>query len=243
MNSSYPTTFQNGKLVTNIFNIGDFKSNYSAVTMADLLDYGNLFAINNWIRPNYFQSIISKTINGVLDSTFQFFKNVTEDIQSAINDFRNRLTKVTYSNSNGSITKIDDTLLTDRLTAKQNINCNKIVSFTSLSSNIITSKIYTDILVVDSIESKQPIYTGLYFILFGTTYPIKRTTLMSSLNTGNNVLDGRFHIDSNFRVKITNSNNVCIFDFRNTTSNFMYNNNIILNDVKEIQLYYNNILL
>jgi hypothetical protein len=242
MNYSYPATFLNGKLTTDIFNLADFKQNYSAVSLADLQNYGHLFSINNWFRPNYFQAIIVKSLNGILDTTLEFFKNVKEDIQSAINDFRNRLSKITYI-SNGSITKISDTILTDRLTAEQNINCNKIVSYTSLSSNVITSKIRAKTLIVDSIESNEPLSPGLYLILFGTTYPVKKTTLLTLLNTGNTVLDGRFHLDANYRIKITNSNNVYIYEFVNTTSNFMYNNNIVLNDVKEIQLYYNNILL
>jgi hypothetical protein len=243
MNYFYPTSYNatTGELETSEFNSSDFNSNYGYVQKGDLLRYGNLYAINIWQQINYFSDIFSNTVNGVASSTFVFLADITENVQEAITSLRLILTNVTYS-SDSNITNISNTLSSDKITVAENINCNKVVSKSSLCGDLRTSNLRVKSLIVDDVEfGIRDKGVGLFLFLGSTMYPIRNSLLVATVSS-NLVLNGRFHLDVGYMFRVYNDTNICVFESRNSSNDFLYDQSI--NVVGHtIKLYYKGILL
>ena len=240
MISSKPKlTDPQGKLFS-VFNVSNFYSDNEYVVVSQLMEYSNLYSKNIFYYLNSF-------MNGL---TFEVSINgISKDIFSLLSYLPNiifELTNISYDESNNSTNIVGNTWF-ENSSVNMNLNIGNQLNVT----NILTQKINTDVIEVNSLNCKNlklnnRIFNEVvgYFYINSNSLPLKKSTLLSEFNI-TPLYTIHFTINNGFRLDCIDINNNILFSFTNTTDNYIYFKPIPYNaSIWKINLYnsYNDLL-
>ncbi len=205
-----------GKLFS-VFNVSNFYSNNVFVVVSQLMEYSNLYSKNIFYYLNSF-------MNGL---TFEVSINgITKEIFSLISYLPNiifELTNISYDELNNSTNIIGNSWF-QNTSVEQNLNIGSNLNVT----NILTQKINSDIIEVNSLNCKNlklnnRVFNEVigYFYINSVSLPLKKSTLLSEFNI-TSIYTLHFTIMSNYRLDCIDINNNILFSFVNTTDNYIY---------------------
>lgn len=248
-------TFWNGR-PQKIYNVDQSKKQYA--TLEDLENYARVDTNNYFYYFNFFNSIRVKTINDISGNVFDFFVNLTENVQEFFNSMRLRLTNYTYDADLMKTTILNDFKTLDIECGEiysSNINCSDVQS-NSLSSNTInltklnsdkivsiglkSNKIFCNSMNCDFLEFKNDV--GLYLYLNNIMIPITKSISKADLNFSDTIETIKITIKPNYTVELFNNSSLT-FTYTNNTNNIQYFisvNNLIFSNLK---LYKRNIYI
>lgn len=261
--SEYPKNFDKdtSEFTYPYFNTDDFSWMYSYTTLLDLQEYANLNKNNVFLgETNYFQNISANNVNGLDKSIYQYLVNITQDVQTSLNNivdiFYNSTTKTTLINNNlianntGSMVSLSST----NASISNLINTKQINSSVINTNNINSQSINTNSLNCNNLQFNNDIGIYLFVPILIPNYgnsttssllfiPLIKSQFTSNLFTTSASTYLLFHIKPNYRIDILNSLNYVIYSFTNTTTDIIYNKNLTVQNLYKINLYLNNILL
>jgi hypothetical protein len=221
-----------GKLFS-VFNVSNFYSNNDLVTESRLMEYSNMYSKNIFYYMNSF-------LNGL---TFEVSINgITKEIFSLISYLPNiifELTNISYDELNNSTNIIGNSWF-ENSSVNMNLNVGSNLNVT----NILTQKINSDVIEVNSLNCKNlklnnRVFTEVvaYFYINSVSLPLKKSTLLSEFNI-TSIYTMHFTIMSNYRLDCIDINNNILFSFVNTTDNYIYYKLIPYNiNIYKINLY------
>ena len=223
-----------------VFNVGNFYSNNDLVTESRLMEYSNMYSKNIFYYLNSF-------MNGL---TFEVsINNVSKEIFNLISYLPNiifEMTNISYDELNNSTNIISNTWF-QNTSIEQTLNIGSNLNVT----NILTQKINSDIIEVNSLNCKNlklnnRIFNEVvaYFYINSVSLPLKKSTLLSEFNI-TSIYTMHFTIMSNYRLDCIDINNNILFSYTNTTDNYIYFKLIPYNaSIWKINLYnsYNDLL-
>jgi len=221
-----------GKLFS-VFNVSNFYSNNDLVTESRLMEYSNMYSKNIFYYMNSF-------LNGL---TFEVSINgITKEIFSLISYLPNiifELTNISYDELNNSTNIIGNSWF-ENSSVNMNLNVGSNLNVT----NILTQKINSDVIEVNSLNCKNlklnnRVFTEVvaYFYINSVSLPLKKSTLLSEFG-GMTIYVLHFTINSGFRLDCIDINNNILFSYTNTTDNYIYYKLIPYNaSIWKINLY------
>jgi hypothetical protein len=262
MNGEYPQNYDPDKGFTfPTFNTEDFTYLYGYVSQFDLLKYANLTKNNFFLGSyNYFQNLSAFNINGVDVNVFQYLVNISQDVQTSLNNifniFYDSVTKSTLVNNDlvAKNTSAMISLSSNNASISNLLNTYQINSSLINTNQINAQKIQSNNISCNNLQFSNDVGLYLYVPIIIPTYgssstsslmlfPIIKSQIVSNLFTTTSFYYILFHIKPNYRVDILNTNMYVIYSFKNTTTDIIYNKNLTLSNVYKINLYLNNILL
>lgn len=204
-----------------VYNKSDFEYIFGYATLADLLNYANLYSSNIFNSLNIFQSGLEFNgfINNVSSDTFDYLKNVSSDIQTQFNNLTILLTNYIYysdtntSGVNSSFTSpnfISNDIETNNLKTN-NIQCNDILTNNlNVNSNINCKNIYA---------LNIPL---CWFSNQNTLYPVIKSGLLSKF-TGINLNSGFYiTLSPGYQIIFYDYLNIPQFTLINNTDDYIY---------------------
>ena len=221
-----------GKLFS-VFNVSNFYSNNDLVTESRLMEYSNMYSKNIFYYMNSF-------LNGL---TFEVSINgITKEIFALVAYLPNiifELCNLNYDEINNS-TNITGATWFENSSVNMNLNVGSNLNVT----NILTQKINSDVIEVNSLNCKNlklnnRVFTEVvaYFYINSVSLPLKKSTLLSEFG-GITIYTLHFTIMSNYRLDCIDINNNILFSYTNTTDNYIYYKLIPYNaSIWKINLY------
>ena len=197
------------------------------------MEYSNLYSKNIFYYLNSF-------LNGL---TFEVSINgITKEVFSLITYLPNiifELTNISYDELNNSTNIISNTWF-QNTSIEQNLNIGSNLNV----SNILTQKINSDVIEVNSLNCKNlklnnRIFNEVvaYFYINSVSLPLEKSTLLSEFNI-TSIYTMHFTINNGFRLDCIDINNNILFSYTNTTENYVYFKLIPYNiNIYKINLY------
>ena len=226
--SSFPIPTLNPQNQLNeTFNANYFNHNYAYATLADLLNYGNLYNANNWSALNTFAAIdvttlisnditFTNTINGTI--TVDAFHNITY-IPNIMNDISN----ITYDDTLdittiSSTTQMSQINITNNLNVGTNINVDTIVNTTLTNQSINTNTIKCNQITINN----NPFYdVGCIVYVNNLPMPIIKTVILSAFNI--TIITTMFiTVKCGYRIDFTDKDSNILFSYTNDTTSYAY---------------------
>ena len=182
--------------------------------------------------------------------TFEVSINgITKEVFSLVSYLPNIISEIgnlNYDEVNDSTNIIGNTWF-QNTSIENNLNIGSNLNVT----NILSQKINTDIIEVNSLNCKNlklnnRVFNEVvgYFYINSNSLPLKKSTLLSEFNV-TPLYTLHFTINNGFRLDCIDINNNILFSFTNTTDNFIYFKPIPYNaSIWKINLYnsYNDLL-
>lgn len=205
--------------------------------------------IENNLKAN---NIECDEVNGF--NSFQFLQGLSENVQDAldliqlsISNMFNRMIGISYSNNktiiSNSVLEINDleaANITSSHFSSNTINITNINSNRMFCNRIRTDKMECDTIKCKTIIAKDDI--GLYLYINGLTFPVMKSTPLSSIYT-DTIVSCAFTIKPRYVVGFINSDGLLIQQYANTSDNMKYNINVTNIDFNRINLYLNGEML
>ncbi len=205
-----------------VFNILDFSFSSTYATLADLLNYANLYGNNVFFGNNSFISLqFSSTINNVSTTTFNYIANLTSDAQTQLNTINQRLTNYIYDIATNTQSLITNTSFTNNVLSANQINNNTLLAGSIVSNTINTNSIFTNTLTCPNL-----LVIPCYIYNSNNTYPIMKSNVMSNLTNINFNYPIYVTIAPNYQINFIDVNNNIISNISNVTNDFIYYQNI-----------------
>lgn len=201
------------------FNVNQFAYIYGYATLADLLQYANLYVSNTFTAAQNFTGGIQVTsLNNIRSTTINYLANVTSDIQAQFQSILTTLTNYFYDSQSNTQTIKSNTAFTDTIILNQT-NVNDIINNSILSNTIQTNVINTQYLYV-----ANPNFPICY-IYYGTAiYPIFKNGLISNL-TGLSItstVNMYITIAPNYQISFFTRTGILLTSVLNTTSDYIH---------------------
>jgi len=218
-----------------IFNPKDYNSGYGYATLADLLDYANLYRVNIFYSVNYFTNGLQfqGQINNVSESVFNYLSNVSSDIQNQFNNIYLKLTNYIYHSDTDTQTIL--TNLDCPNIAVNDLESNNIINY-SITSNIIkTNNLFVDSLKCNNFQSNSIV--NIYFLNNNALFPVLKSGLMSKFTGFDNTKPLYVTIAPNYKIIFYNSLKVPQVVITNNTNDFIYYQSVNITNINNFVIF------
>ncbi len=194
-----PTQYTNDKNPV-VFNINDFTSYSGVATLADLLNYANLYHSNLFYSTNYFTSLhFTDYLNGISPTVFNWINNLATYYYDTTTKDVGIGSNIAVSGSMAIPTINTNSILSQDLVCN-NLTCNNLTYTTLTSNNNLVSFLFNN----------------------NITYPIFKSGLLSNLINLNLSLPIHITLSPYTTFILTDVNNVILFSLKNTSSDYIH---------------------
>lgn len=233
MTTQAPPIFNPENQLNETFNANAFHHNGQYATLADLLNYGNLYSPNNWLFLNTFNDLQAQTINGITRDAFaliSYIPNMILDLTNVSYDSNTSTTSISHT------TNLIDTNIQNNLNVATNLNCDSIINTSLINQNINTNNLSCKHLIIN----KNTFYDTVATIYInGLSMPLVKSISIDKFNITN--INSLFiTVKMGFRIDFIDVNNQILFSITNATNEVMYyqqipyNTNMITINVYDI---------
>lgn len=196
-------------------------------TLGDLMKYAKLAGTNFFTGFNNFTNVhIDQTINDISANYIQYIQYIPNIMYE--------ITNINYDEGSETTAIIGNTAL--EKVCGESLAITKIVNDTIITQNIKTNTLRSKNVVCDTLETKYTSHACVWI----DNFPLNKSILRSSI-PANNVC--KMHVMNHYTVRLYNSLNVCLFEYKNSSEDFTYNININLGEITRINIYHNDFLL
>jgi hypothetical protein len=210
--------------ISRIFNLNNFYSPNDYASKADLLSYANLYTANFFQYLNTFASGLNftGTINGITDEIFSYIAyipNIIFELTNFSYDSVNNSTNITGN------TFFETTSINTNLNIGSSLNVDRI-----LSQNILSNTIQVNDLNCRNLKLNNRTFNEVvaYFYINSVSLPLIKSNLISNFNI-QSITSLYFTLKNGYRIDIVDVNNNILFSYVNTSSDFIYNQQIPYN--------------
>jgi len=219
--------------VSPIFNLNNFYHANDYASKADLLAYANLYTANVFQYLNTFASGLNfaGSINGISDTIFSYVAYLPNVIFE--------LSNFSYDSANNS-TNISGNSYFETSSINTNLNVGSSLNVdTILSQKMISNTIQVNDLNCMKININGQTYTELICFIYinGISLPLQKSNLISSFNISP-ITSFYFTLKNNYRLDVLDANDIILYSYTNTSSDFIYYQQIPYNvNMIKINLY------
>ena len=227
-----PKTEPNGN-ISPIFNLNNFYHANDYASKADLLSYANLYTANFFQYLNTFASGLNfaGSINGIIDEIFSYIAYVPNIIFELTNfsyDSVNNSTNITGN------TYFETTSINTNLNVGSSLNVDRILSQEMLSNTIQVNDLNCRNLKLNNRTFNEVV---AYFYINSVSLPLIKSNLISNFNI-QSITSLYFTLKNGYRIDIVDVNNNILFSYVNTSSDFIYYQQIPYNaSMYKINIY------
>jgi hypothetical protein len=218
-----PKTEPNGN-ISRIFNLNNFYHANDYASKADLLSYANLYTANFFQYLNTFASGINfaGSINGISDLVFSYvayLPNIIFELSNFSYDSSNNSTNITGN------TFFETTSINTNLNVGSSLNVDTILNQKMLSNTIQVNE-----LNCRNLKLNNRVFNEIIGFLYinSISLPLQKSNLISNFNI-QSITSLYFTIKNGYRIDIVDVNNNILFSYVNTSSDFIYNQQIPYN--------------
>jgi len=189
------------------------------------------------------------SLNNISTTIFNYISSLSSNCQDQLSALQTKTTNVSYSDGTTYIdnntyftnTAINNSLaIGSNLVVGSSLNVNNISNVNLFNNNINTQKVNTTELFINNIKMYE---TLCYLYVDNKTFPIIKSMFISELNVIS-ISNATLTIKPNATINILDVNNIIIYSLTNLTTNCLYNQSLILNDIPyKINMYCNNIII
>jgi hypothetical protein len=227
-----PKTEPNGN-ISPIFNLNNFYNANDYASKADLLSYANLYTANFFQYLNTFTVGLNFTgsINGITDEIFSYIAyipNIISDLRNISYDEVNDSTNITGN------TFFETTSINTNLNVGSSLNVDRILSQNMLSNTIQVNDLNCMRININGQTYKEMI---CFIYVNNISLPLQKSNLMSNFNI-QSITSLYFTLKNGYRLDCLDNNNVILFSFVNTSSDYVYYVPIVYNvNMIKVNLY------
>jgi len=219
--------------ISPIFNLNNFYHANDYASKADLLSYANLYTANFFQYLNTFTSGLNfaGTINGITDEIFSYIAyipNIISEIRNISYDEVNDSTNITGN------TFFETTSINTNLNVGSSLNVDRILSQEMLSNTIQVNELNCRNLKLNNRTFNEVV---AYFYINSVSLPLIKSNLISNFNI-QSITSLYFTLKNGYRIDIVDVNNNILFSYVNTSSDFIYYQQIPYNtSMYKINIY------
>jgi hypothetical protein len=227
-----PKTEPNGN-ISQVFNLNNFYKSNDYASKSDLISYANLYTANFFQYLNTFTSGLNFTgaINGITDELFSYIAY----IPNIISDIRNiSYDEINYSTNITANTYFEKTSINTNLNVGSSLNVDRILSQEMLSNIIQVNELNCRNLKLNNRMFNEII--GFLYIN-SISLPLQKSNLINNFNIIP-INTMYFTIKNGYRIDIVDFNDQILYSYTNTSTDFIYYQQIPFNsNMKKINIY------
>jgi hypothetical protein len=227
-----PKTEPNGN-ISPIFNLNNFYSAFDYASKADLLSYAHLYTSNVFKYITTFANGLNFTgsINGISDTVFglvAYLPNIIFELSNVSYDSVNNSTNIT----GGSW--FENSSINTNLNVGSSLNVDRILSQEMLSNTIQVNDLSCRNLKLNNRTFNEVV---IYVYINSVSLPLIKSNLIINFNI-QSITSLYFTLKNGYRLDLVDINDQILFSYTNTSSDFIYYQQIPYNtSMYKINIY------